>query len=456
MSAKSAISLFAKRKFLPLFVLFQAGTFNDNVLKNALIALVVYGGMVLFSDAMPRNGLVATAALLFTLPFLILCTIAGQIADKVDRAIILKWVKRAEVLIMIVAALGLFLQSTYILAFTLILMGGQSAFFSPTKNAVLPQWLEDKDLITANGLMSGFQFFTILLGMVVGIQIVMTGFDRAAMAFSSDVFLIGPNIVAILLLIFAAIGWLAAERLPDAPAPEPTLKINYNPITSIISVLKTSWAHKPVFRPMMGIAWFYGFSNILILVLPVYVADVLKFDEGVLIIILVASTLSILVGALLCTVLARGRESIGLVAFGILGVALFTLDLYLNTDSSSRIVQGNLADFKADPKTVRFMIDIIGSSLCAGLYVVPLQAMAQRRSSVELRARLMSAGAVMLNGAVNMVTFGLIALSFTAMKAETPFLAVVLISAPVAVYCIWRLFNPVDYVAANVVAGKST
>lgn len=440
MSAKAAISLFAKRKFLPLFVLFQAGTFNDNVLKNALIALVTYAGMILFSEDIPRSAVVPIAALLFTMPFLILCTIAGQIADKVDRSTILKWVKRAEFVIMIIAAIGFFFQSTAILAFALFCMGAQSAFFSPTKNAVLPQWLEDKDLITANGLLSGFQFFFILLGMVVGIKLVLTPFEPAALD--------GPRVVSILLIIFALIGWFAAERLPAAPAPQPDLKVNFNPITSIISVLKTSWAHKSVFRPMMGIAWFYGFSNVMILVLPVYVADIMKYDPNVLTIILVASTLSILVGALLCTVLARGKEAMGLVAIGIVGVTIFTLDIYLNTAVSARDGLGDLAAFKADPKTPRFLIAIIGSSICAGLYVVPLQAMAQRRSVVELRARLMSAGAVMLNAAVNIVTFGLIGLSFTAMKPQTPFLAVVIISLPVAAYCIWRVFNPVVHAAA--------
>jgi len=448
MSAKAAISLFAKRKFLPLFVLFQAGTFNDNVLKNALIILVTYGGMILFSEDIPLGAVVPIAALLFTLPFLILCTIAGQIADKVDRAIILKWVKRAEFVIMIIAALGFFVQSTAILAFALVCMGAQSAFFSPTKNAVLPQWLEDKDLITANGLLSGFQFFFILLGMVVGIALVMFGYDKVSGGFPGDNFLNGPRLVSIVLLVFAAIGWLAAERLPDAPAPQPNLKINYNPITSIISVLKTSWDYKNVFRPMMGIAWFYGFSNVMILVLPNYVANIMKYDPNVLTIILVASTLSILVGALLCTVLARGKEAMGLVAVGIIGITIFTLDIYLNTTVSTRTELGDLAAFKADPKTPRFLLAIMGSSVCAGLYVVPLQAMAQRRSVVELRARLMSAGAVMLNAAVNIVTFGLIALSFTAMKPQTPFLAVVLISAPVAAYCVWRVFNPVVHAAA--------
>ncbi len=433
MSVKLAGKLFTKRQFLPLFILFQAGTLNDNALKNALIALVTYGGMVLFSPDLPRDGLVATAALLFTLPFLILCTIAGQIADKVDRGIILKWVKRAEVLIMTFAGLGFFLENTYILALSLVLMGAQSAFFSPTKNAVLPQWLNDKDLITANGLLSGFQFFFILVGMIVGIQIVLMQFDNSSLS--------GPRIIAIILFIMAIFGWAAAERVPLAPAPKPNLKIDYNPITSIYGVMKTSLQHMDVFRPMLGIAWFYGFSNVMILVLPVYVADVLKYDASVLIVILVSSTLSILVGSLLCLVLARGKEAIGLVFIGIIGVTLFTLDLYLNTTASTRTELGDLAAFKADPATARFMLAIMGSSLCAGLYVVPLQAMAQRRAVHAVRARLMSAGAVLLNASVNIVTFALIGLSYTSMAPETPFLAVVVLSIVVCIYAGLRFFQ---------------
>ena len=143
------------------------------------------------------------------------------------------------------------------------------------------------------------------------------------------------------------VGWYAAEKLPEAPAPDPLLKINYNPITSIISVLKTSFQHAPVLRPMLGIAWFYGFSNILILVLPVLVADILKYDASVLIYVLVASTVGILIGSLLCLILAKGKEARGLVAFGIVGVMLFTLDLYLNTDASNRTTLGNMDAFIA-------------------------------------------------------------------------------------------------------------
>jgi len=84
------------------------------------------------------------------------------------RGLILKTIKRVEVGIMLFASVGFLFESAFILCLTLVAMGGQSAFFSPTKNAVLPQWLEADELITGNGLLSGFQFFTILLGTVFG------------------------------------------------------------------------------------------------------------------------------------------------------------------------------------------------------------------------------------------------------------------------------------------------
>ncbi len=435
MSLKLAGSLLRQRRFLPLFVLFQAGTFNDNALKNALIALVTFGGVVLFSENIPRNSVVPLAALLFTMPFLILCTIAGQIADKVDRGLILKWIKRAEVIIMLVAALGFFLESPIILAITLVCMGAQSAFFSPTKNAVLPQWLEDRELITGNSLMSGFQFFFVLLGQSVGTLLVL-------MAFPETGFLTGPRIVAIILIVLAVLGWLAAEKVPSAPAPRPDLKVDYNPITAIYRTLLDAWADKPVFRPMLGIAWFYGLSTIFVTAFPVYIADVMKYDQWVLTAVLVFSTLGILTGSLLCLVLARGKEAIGVTTIGIIGVALFTLDLYLNSQLSPRVELAGLDVFLAAPETPRFLFDVIGASLSAGLFVVPLQAMAQRRANEENRARMMSAGSVLLNLAVNTVTFGLYFLGFLANIAPaSPFLFIVLVSLVVAIYAVYRVIQ---------------
>lgn len=433
MSAKQAGRLLTQRRFLPLFLLFQAGTFNDNALKNALIALVLTGGIVLFSDDMPIKSVVPLAAILFTGPFLLLCAIAGQIADKYDRGLILKSIKRAEVFIMLIASLGFLFESAFILCLALVCMGLQSAFFSPTKNAVLPQWLDDNELITGNGIMSGFQFFTILLGTVFGTILFQIPFPE-------DSVLSAPRIISAVLISMAIIGWIAAERVPLAPAPTPGLKIDFNPITAIYGVLKFAWADKPVFRPMLGIAWFYGLSTIMITALPDYIYNVMKYDLFVLSFIQACTTIAILFGSLLCVVLAKGKEAMGLVVIGIIGVTVFSMDLYIGDHSTSRIEQVSLDVFLSAPNSLRFMIDIMGASLCAGLFVIPLQAMAQRRSNPARRARLMAAGAVMLNLSVNLFTLMLVVLGMKIISAppNVPFLIISLVSALVATYAVWR------------------
>ncbi len=430
MSLKIAGKLFTQKRFLPLFVLFQAGTFNDNALKNALIGLITYGGVILFTD-MPRQSVIPLAAMLFTMPFFILSAIAGQLADKFDRGLILRVIKRVEVVLMLVAALGFFLESPIILAITLMGMGAQSAFFSPTKNSVLPQWLTDDELVTGNGLLSGFQFFTILVGQSAGLLLILLSFPEGS-------FITGPRIVAALLLFLAFIGWWAAEQTPLAPAPDPSLKVDYNPITATLRVLSYALKDMPVFKPMLGVAWFYGLSAIFITAFPTYISDTMRYDQNVLTAVLVASTIGILIGSLLCVVLARGKEAMGLCAFGITGVALFTLDLFLTGQISDRETLGSLSDFFAAPDTRRFLIDVVGASLCNGLFVVPLQAMMQRRADPEKRARLMSAGSVMLNLSVNGFTFMLIGLGYLTLSPKFPFLIIVIVSTVVAIYAIHR------------------
>ena len=432
MSGKIARKLLSQRRFLPLFTLFQTGTFNDNTLKNALIAMITFGGFAFLSD-LPSAIRVPIAALIFTGPFTILCAIAGQIADKFDRGVIFRWVKRAEVLIMALAALGFALKNVHILALCLGLMGAQSAFFSPTKNAVLPQWLTEKELITGNALMSGFQFSILLVGTVVGLGVLK----------------FGTPMISALLFALAILGWFAAEQTPPAPAPQPNLKVNYEPVSATISVLRKAFANPDVLRPLLGIAWFYGLSTVFVTTFPDYVASTMKFEEGVLMIMLTSSTLSILVGSMLTLFIGHwkiwGPESVGLSALGITGVTFFTLLLCLlpSPSYSGPETFGPVSDFLAHPQMPIFMAAIIGASVFNGLFLVPLQAMAQRRSDDKIRAQLMSAGSVLLNLFVNLTTFGLIGMAAMRVAPKAPFLMIVIGSAIVAAYAVYRTINPV-------------
>ncbi|WP_298914610.1 MFS transporter [uncultured Algimonas sp.] len=433
MSAKAAGHLLRQRRFAPLFVLFQTGTFNDNTLKNALIALITFGGVAFLSD-LPSQIRVPVAALIFTGPFTILCAISGQIADKVDRGVIFRWVKRAEILIMALAGLGFLLEDVRILALCLGLMGAQSAFFSPTKNAVLPQWLTKDELITGNALMSGVQFAVLLIGTIVGTAVIQTG----------------TGTIAIVLFVMALFGWLAAEQCPPAPAPMPDLNVNYEPVSATWTILKTAFSNPDVLRPLLGVSWFYGLSTVFVTTFPDYVASVMGFENLVLMLILAISTLAILVGSLLTMLIGDwkvwGPEAVRLSAVGIIGVALFTLGLYAlpsPTYAGTEAI-GPLSDFLSDPLTPLFLACLVGASLCNGVFLVPLQAMAQRRSDPAIRARLMSAGSVLLNLFVNLTTFGLIGLAAMNVGPKTPFLIIIVGSAFVAGYAMYRSVRLVE------------
>ena len=426
--------LLMQRRFAPLFVLLQTGTFNDNALKNALIALITFGGIAFLSD-LDSAIRVPVAALIFTGPFLIVCAIAGQVADKFDRGEILRWVKRAEIIIMLIAAAGFWFVNVKILALALGLMGAQSAFFSPTKNAVLPQWLSEAELITGNALLNGFVFVFVLVGQVIGTLIVLqTG---------------GPKIIACLLIGLALIGWLASKFCPPAPPPQPDLKINFEPVSATLSVLSKALAAPAVLRPMLGISWFYGLSTILVTTFPNYIANVMSFDANVLILILTLSTLSILVGSLLTMFIAKwkiwGPEAIGLSALGITGVTFFVGLIYLLPSpifEGGSLGLGSAAQFLAHTSTPLFLGALIAASMSGGIFVVPLQAMAQRRANPKTRAQLMSAGAVLLNLFVNLMTFVLIGMAYLEMPPKSPFLIITIISAIVAIYAAYRTRNP--------------
>ncbi len=430
------------RRFSPLFVLLQTATFNDNALKNALIALITFGGIAFLSD-LPSAIRVPVAGLIFTGPFLIICAIAGQIADKVDRGLLLRWVKRAEIIIMLIAALGFWLVDIRFLALALGLMGAQSGFFSPTKNAVLPQWLTSKELIRGNALLNGFVFVVVLIGQIGGTFLVLNGTMDAI-----DVS--GTKLASVFLLGIAVIGWIASELCPKAPAPQPDLKINFEPLTATFSAIGKAFQAPAVLRPMLGIAWFYGLSTVFVTTFPDYVASVMNFNASVLIMMLVLSTLSIMVGSIFVMLFGTwsvwGPEAVRLSALGIIGVVIFIgAIVVLPSPTFSGGGLGSAEEFLADSYTPLFLGSLVLSSIFSGIFVVPLQAMAQRRADPDNRARLMSAGAVLLNLFVNLSTFGLIGLALLRLPPKSPFIMVVVGSTIVAAYAIYRSLKPIEH-----------
>ena len=99
-AAPNQFALLGQRRFAPFFWAQFLGAGNDNLFKFAFTVLVTYQLQVSWLPA-SMAGLVIGA--LFILPFLLFSATSGQLADKYDKAQLIRFVKSLEIAIMALA-----------------------------------------------------------------------------------------------------------------------------------------------------------------------------------------------------------------------------------------------------------------------------------------------------------------------------------------------------------------
>jgi 1-acyl-sn-glycerol-3-phosphate acyltransferase len=251
--------LLRRRRFAPLFVTQFLGALNDNLFKNALLVLATFHTA---TSAQHSAVLVNLAAGIFIAPFLLLSPLAGQLADKLERARLIRAVKLAEIGVMLLGAAALLLASVPLLLLALAAMGAQSAFFGPVKYAILPQHLHRDELVAGNALVELGTFLAILLGTTLG---------GLAMSEAAT----GPAIVALAVLAVAVAGWYASRAIPPAPAPSPELVLNHEPFGAATDTFRHARQSTPVWLSVMGISWFWFFGALILAQVPGYTRGVL-------------------------------------------------------------------------------------------------------------------------------------------------------------------------------------
>jgi len=222
-SAPSQFRLLAERRFLPYFASQSLGAFNDNLLKNGLVLLATFS-TGLQAEIAPEL-LANLAGGLFILPFLLFSGLAGQLADRYDKALILKIVKAAEIAIMALAGWGFAQGNLLMLLASLFLMGLHSTFFAPAKYGLLPQVLRSEELVGGNALVETGTFLAILGGTLTAGLLVADG--HAAQ-------------VSQALMLAAVLGFAASLAIPALPARAPGSRIDWNPWTSTLDNLRAA------------------------------------------------------------------------------------------------------------------------------------------------------------------------------------------------------------------------
>ncbi|RPI45291.1 MAG: MFS transporter [Betaproteobacteria bacterium] len=417
MSAKGQFGLLAERRFGPFFATQFLGALNDNVFKNALVIAFTYQAAAWSS--LSASSLSNLAQALFILPFFLFSAQAGQLADKFERSRIIRLVKLAEVLIMLLAWVGFALHDLVLLLGALFLMGVHSTVFGPVKYAILPQHLREEELIGGNALVESGTFLAILLGTLLGGILFGLG---------------GGTSAALACLGLAIAGYAASRGVPRSPAPAPELRIDWNPVRETWRNLRFTAGNRTVFNSVLGVSWFWFYGAMFLAQFPAYARDTLGGAEQVVTLLLAVFSIGIGAGSLLCERLSGRKVEIGLVPFGSIGMTLIALDLYFASPAAALGTGLTAAQFLQQAGSLRILADLVLIGIFGGLFVVPLYALIQTRTDVTHRSRVI-AGNNILNAAFVVVAALLaIGLLQAGLRIADIFLVTAALNAAVAVY----------------------
>ena len=402
----NALVLLKRRRFLPLFSTQFLGAFNDNLFKTSMVLFATYE---IFADETQESFFNALAAALFIVPFFLLSALAGQLADSMDKARIIRIVKTAEIAIMAVGAGGLMLARTGAVTAPLVLMlvavvglGVHSTFFGPIKYAILPQHLEEDDVLGGTGLVEAGTYLSILLGTIV-----------AGFIYHST------TLVAALTFAVAVTGWLTARAVPPAPRLGPKLELDWNPVRASWRLVAGTMHIPRLFLAICAISFFWTIGSVLIIIFPPLVKNVLTADASVASLVLAVFSIGVAIGSVIINLLLKGQISARFAPASVIAmggaVLAFRWTVGLWTPAADGLY--DMAQFMAQPNAWLVLAALLGVAIFGGMFVVPLYAFLTTTVTKDQTARTVAANNVVNAGAM---TFGSLAVAGVTAAGVTP------------------------------------
>jgi len=411
--------LLRSRRFLPLFVTQSLGAFNDNLFKNAIVFLVTF--ILAEQSGLNAPLLVAAAGGIFIFPFFLFSANAGQLADKYDKARLVRILKLSELALMIAAGVGFLAGSVWFLMLVLFLMGTQSAYFGPIKFGILPEQLEPEELIGGNAWVQTGTFIAILLGTIAGTLVLERN---------------GLYLVSGLVVVMAILGWVASRHIPSTGEAAPELVVDYNVFTSTWEMMQYAASRRDIFLSILAISWFWLVGATFLAEITPFAKEVLGGDHGLATLFLVVFSIGMALGSLLCNSMLKGEIHASFVPLGALGISLFTIDLYFASRHGLGMPGGvlGIAGFLDSFTGWRILVDIALIAVSGGVYIVPLNAILQYRSNERHRARVIATNNIF--NALFMVLSALGIALMISLDLSIPeiFLVIALLNLAVAIY----------------------
>jgi acyl-[acyl-carrier-protein]-phospholipid O-acyltransferase / long-chain-fatty-acid--[acyl-carrier-protein] ligase len=368
--------LFTSRRFLPMFLSICLGIFNDNLIRSGLVVLITYASKHDIELTMQPEILVTICYALLVTPMVLFSSLAGEIADKYEKSRLIVLTKVAEIFIILAAAYGFYHNDIGLLMIVLFVSGTHSAFNIPIKFSILPQHLKREELLVGNGFIASGSYLAILIGMIVGGIIVESP----------------GNLIGTVAIIVAITGFIASLFVPPAPSAHQHMNISFNLWKGSCSIICHAFRDETLKRTIIALSWFITVGSIYIAQFANYARGVIHADNEVYILFLTVFSVGIAIGSLLCDTLLKSQISTRFTPFATMGIAIFTmLMIYFTPTAPETGELMNISEFFSVTSHLLVVGCMLLVAICGGLYIVPLYALLQSRTTPTHRSQIIAA-----------------------------------------------------------------
>ena len=379
--------LFHTKGFSAFIAMLFLNTFVDLghkiIIQNTVFK--IYDGQTQIILTAIVNGLIL-------LPYIMLFSPAGFISDKYPKTIVMKYSAFIAIGATLLITLAYY-QGWFILAFSLtLLMGIQSAIYSPAKYGYIRELLGVKNLANANAAVQAATIVAILGGTVVFsalFEVLLAGITLD----SPKTILQNIAVLGWLLAGLSIIEWYLAHRLVQ------TRTIDQSKGFSVPSYLTGKYLknnlraiseREAIWLSIIGLSMFWAVSQMILATFPAFAKEALNETNTLVIQGILASTgIGIVVGSLIAGRISRNYIELGLIPVGAIG---FSIILGVIPTLNSQYILA--AAF--------MLIGILG-----GLFIVPLNALIQYHAKEDKLGTILAGN----NWVQNIAMFGFLCIT---------------------------------------------
>ncbi|RYY03987.1 MAG: acyl-[ACP]--phospholipid O-acyltransferase [Gammaproteobacteria bacterium] len=427
--------VFKIKGFLPYILVLFVNAFVDLGHK-----IVIQNTIFKMYDGQAQIVLTAIVNALILIPFILLFSPSGFLADKYPKHKVMRysaWFALLAVLLITFA----YYQGWFWFAFAMTLvLGIQAAIYSPAKYGYIRELVGDQHLAGANAIVQAITIVAILGGTFV--------FSALFEKFLTSVVLTDTNSIV---NHIAPLGWILvgltllelwmAYQLPAKRERDDTKVFSASGFFSggyLKHNLKTISGKRAIWLSIIGLSMFWAIAQVLFASFPAFAKDVLH-ERNTLVIqgIIACAGIGIILGSLVAGKISKNYIELGLIPVGALGFALL-LGVMPVLDSRFSMA----ATFT--------VLGFLG-----GLFIIPLNALIQYHAKEDELGTVLAGNNWMQN--IGMLSFLGVTILFASLGVTSAklFFILMLVALAGAIYTVYELPHSLTRIVSGfLISGK--